>query len=243
MTERPALPSPTRVRPVPLSALAGRSASPRERPRRVLFGESFDPAPAPAPAAPEPEIIAPSFTLEDLELARADAFAEGRKAGTAEAQASLAARHAAALEACAAAIADSCTAARTAADATVAALGRAVVDSLAALLPACAHALLPEHVRRLLDELRASLGAEVSLVVRAAPAVAESITAAFERGQPRSVATPVRLEVDPTLSETTVRVAWSSAEAEIDLAAVAAALRRHLVDLLANSPAVIKNVE
>lgn len=244
MTERPAVPPAARPRLVPLSALVTRPAPAAERPRRVLFGESFDPPPPPPAAAPEPEIIAPSFTLEDLELARADAFAEGRKAGMAEAQASVAARHSAALEACVTAIGESVAEARRAADATVAALGRAVFDSFATLLPNSAQTLLADRVERLVGELRASLGAEVALLVRAAPDVADAIASALERVRHREGPTlPTKLEVDSSLPATAVRIAWSSAEAEIDLATVAEALRRILADLLPNSPATTLNAE
>lgn len=244
MTERPAVPPAARPRPVPLSALVAQPARAAERPRRVLFGESFDPAPPPPAAAAEPEIIAPSFTLEDLELARADAFTEGRKAGMAEAQASVAARHVAALEACAAAIGESLAEARRAADATVAALGRAVFDSFATLIPHSARTLLADRVERLVGELRASLGPEVALQVRAAPDVADAITSALERVRHLGGSIlPTELAVDPSLPATVVRIAWSSAEAEIDLTTVAEALRRILADLLPNSPATTMNAE
>jgi len=239
MAERSAASPPTRPRPLPLSALASGHAPGSGRQRRVLFSESFDPVPPPPPAAPEPEIIAPSFTLEDLQLARADAFEEGRKAGAAEAHASVSARHAAALETLAATLSQSVGEARAAAEATVAALGRALIDTLAGLLPRHATVLLSDRVERLLAELRTSLGGEVSLVASAAPESADALAAALARSkQGLAFPIPARIEHDPTLPPTAVRIAWSSAEAVIDLTAVAEALRQTLADVL--SPAAIE---
>lgn len=236
MAERPSLPAPSLPRPLPLSALAARKAAPPERPRRILFAESFDPPPAAQPA-PEPEIIAPTFTLEDLELARADAFAEGRKAGATEAEAGLLARQAAALERCATAIADSTAEARRAAETTIAALARTLIDSLATQLHDRAADLLPARIERLLADLRANLGSEVVLELVAAPQTASLLETSLATAQEGSAASnPLRLHPDPSLPATEVRVRWASAEAAIDSAAVANAMRRLLGELLTASP-------
>lgn len=236
MAERPSLPPPPRPRPLPLSALATGQAAPPERPRRVLFGESFDPPPLPQPTA-EPEIIAPSFTLEDLEIARADAFAEGRRAGAAEAEGGLIARQANALETCATAIAASAAEARRAAETTIAALARTLIDSLATVLPDHAIALLPVRIERLVAELKATLGSEVTLDLAAAPqtaALLEKSLATVRQGF--ALPDQLRLHPDPSLPPTEVRVRWASAEAAIDPAAIADAMRHLLGELLAHSP-------
>ncbi|MCS6853824.1 MAG: hypothetical protein NZ523_03575 [Elioraea sp.] len=237
MAERPSLSAPPRSRPLPLSALATRQVAPSERPRRVLFGESFDPPPPLQHAAAEPEIIAPSFTLEDLELARADAFAEGRKAGMAEAEAGLTARQAAALESCERAIAASLAEARRAAEATIAALGRALIGSLATVLADQAAALLPARVERLVADLTTSLGSGVTLDLYAAPQIVAVLEPALTTTRVRAGAsTALRLHADPSLSPSEVRVRWASAEALIDPAAAAEAIRRLLDELLIPSP-------
>ncbi len=236
MAEHRSLPTSPRSRPLPLSALATRHVAQAERPRRVLFGESFDPPPA-APQVAEPEIIAPSFTLEDLELARAEAFAEGRKAGVAEAEGGLLARQATALEACATAIATSVAEARRVAETTISALARTLIDSLAVVLPDHSLALLPLRIERLVADLKESLGSEVALDLFASPQTAGVLEKSLASMR-QSAALPdqVRLRPDPSLPETEVRIRWVSAEAVIDPAAVADAMRRLLNELLPASP-------
>lgn len=236
MADHPSLPTSPRSRPLPLSALATRQIAQTQRPRRVLFGESFDPPPA-TPAASEPEIIAPSFTLEELELARAEAFAEGRAAGAAEAEASLVARQASALETCATAIAASVAEARRAAETTIAALARALIESLATMLPDHATAVLPVRIERLVADLQRSVGSEVALDLIASPQTASLLEKSLAVLR-QSVASPLQLRLRPdnTLPTTEVRVCWASAEAVIDPAEVADAMRRLLGELLPAPP-------
>ncbi len=236
MAEHPSLPAPPRSRPLPLSALAKRHVAQTQRPRRVLFGESFDPPPATPPAS-EPEIIAPSFTLEDLELARAEAFAEGRAAGVAEAEGGLLARQATALETCATAIAASVAEARRVAETTIAALARTLIDSLATTLPDHATALLPVRIERLVADLQGSIGSEVALDLFASPQTASMLEKSLATlGQSGASPAPLRLRADPALPTTEVRVRWASAEAVINPAEVADAMRRLLNELLPASP-------
>jgi len=218
-------------RPVPLSALAASKRPSQEegRPaRRVLFGESFDPPP---PAPPEPEIIAPCFGLEDLELARAEAYAEGRAAGLAEAAASHAAREAAALEATARELAAATAAARAAAERTDARLADAVLAAVAAQTAEHAQRLLPGQVSALLAELRADLGPELALTVAAAPSVAARVASVLsEAARQGGVELPTDVVADPALDARAVRVSWSGGEARLDLAAVADATARILAE-------------
>lgn len=225
------------ARPVPLSALAAPARAGQAAPaRRLLFGESFDPPP---PPPPEPEIIAPTFGLEELESARAEAFAEGRAAGLAEAAASQAARETAAVEAAAAQLAATASAARVAAERTLARLADAVLAAITAQTADHAAHLLPGQVVALLAELRANLGPEVALGVAAAPAVVERVAVALREAAARS-ATDLPQEVvpDPSLDARAVRVAWSSGEARLDLAAVAAATARILAEAFGSEPPV-----
>ncbi len=236
MAETRSLPSPRSANPLPLSALAARTlppTPPQARPRRVLFGESFDPPP---PPPPEPEIIAPTFTLEDLEITRSDAFAEGRKTGLQEASVSLAARQASALEACAKALAESIAAARAAAEGTTESLVRALLATLATHLPTHAAPLLPAHVETVLRDLRASLGPDVSLTVTVHPEVAEAVARAVESvagsaGGPGDCV----VRTDPAAEPTGVRVSWASAEITMDLAEIGAAVRRLLDETFASA--------
>lgn len=227
------------ARPLPLSALAGSRRRLEDEPaptRRVLFGESFDPPP---PPPPEPEIIAPSFGLDDLEAARADAFAEGRAAGLAEAAAGQAARETAAIEAAAAQLAAAGAAARAAAERTLARLADAVLAAVTAQTAEHAARLLPTQAAALLAELRASLGPEIALEVAAAPAVAGRVAAALREAASRSgVDLPQAVTADPSLDAGAVRVAWSSGEARLDLAAVAAATARILAEAFGAGPPV-----
>jgi flagellar biosynthesis/type III secretory pathway protein FliH len=224
------------ARPVPLSALAAPKRLFEEETRsarRVLFGESFDPSPPP----PEPEIIAPTFGLEDLELARSEAFAEGHAAGLAEAAASQAARETAALEATAKELAAAAAAARAAAERTDARLAEAVLAAVAAQTAEHAARLLPAQTSALLAELRANLGSEIALTVTAAPAVAERVAAALrEASARRGVDLPHEVAADPSLDACAVRVAWTSGEARLDLAAVAAATARILAEAFGAPP-------
>ncbi|WP_439576326.1 hypothetical protein [Elioraea sp.] len=219
------------ARPVPLSALAAPQrlfADEAASARRKLFGESFDPQP---PAPPEPEIIAPTFGLEDLELARSEAFAEGRAAGVAAAAASQAAREAAAIEAAAHELAAAAAAARAAAERTDARIAEAVLAAVVAQTAAHAARLLPSQARDLLAELRASLGPEIALTVTAAPDVAERVTAALLEASARGgIDLPQDVAADPSLDARAVRIAWSSGEARLDLAAVAEATSRILAE-------------
>lgn len=236
MAETRSLPAPRGPSPLPLSALASRTlpqAPPAPRPRRVLFGESFDPPP---PPAPEPEIIAPTFTLDDLELARSDAFAEGRKAGLEEASASLAARQVAALEACARALDDSVVAAREAAEGTTVSLVHALLAALAIHLPAHAAPLMPAHVETVLRDLRTSLGPDVALTVTVGPEAAEAVARALEGLAARAGGPcPCEVRTDPSAAPTAVRVSWSSAEIAMDLTEIGAAVRRLLDETLASA--------
>lgn len=219
------------ARPVPLSALAApkRLFQDEAKPtRRALFGESFDPPP---PGPPEPEIIAPTFGLEDLELARAEAFAEGRAAGLAEAAANHAAREVAALEATARELAAASAAARAAAERTDTRLADAVLAAVAAQTAEHAERLLPAQASALLAELRANLGPEIALTVAAAPAVAERVASVLSEAARQSGADlPNDVIADPSLDARAVRVSWSAGEARLDLAAVADATARILAE-------------
>jgi flagellar assembly protein FliH len=219
------------ARPVPLSALAApkRLFQDEAKPsRRALFGESFDPPP---PAPPEPEIIAPTFGIEDLELARSEAFAEGRAAGLAEAAASHAAREAAALEATARELAATSAAARDAAERTDARLADAVLAVVAAQTAEHAERLLPVQASALLTELRASLGPEIALTVAAAPCVAARVASVLsEAARQSGIELPTDVVADPSLDARAVRVSWSAGEARLDLATVADATARILAE-------------
>lgn len=219
------------AKPVPLSALAAPKRLFPDEPkpsRRTLFGESFDPPP---PPPPEPEIIAPTFGIEDLELARAEAFAEGRAAGLAEAAASHAARETAALEATARELAASAAAARAAAERTDARLADALLAAVAAQTAEHAARLLPVQAQALLAELRANLGPEIALTVAAAPMVAERVASVLsEAARQSGVDLPNDVVADASLDARAVRVSWSSGEARLDLAAVADATARILAE-------------
>ncbi|WP_202614922.1 hypothetical protein, partial [Elioraea sp. Yellowstone] len=122
---------------------------------------------------------------------------------------------------------------------TLARLAEAVLAAIAAQAAEHAAHLLPAQAATLLAELRASLGSEIALEVAAAPAVADRVAAALREAASRSGADLPRAVIpDPSLDARIVRVAWSSGEARLDLAAVAAATRRILAEAFGAEPPV-----
>jgi len=112
----------------------------------ILFAEDFDLpegyAHALVPEDPEPEVITPSFSLEEVAAARAEAFEDGERAGRAAARAEADARSVVAPAEIGRALTDATTvAARVAGEAA---------DNLARLLLA-AFAVIAPNLRRQLE--------------------------------------------------------------------------------------------
>lgn len=233
-------------RPLALSALASRQVErpaahqaahakahqpPRAGARRFLFEDDFaspqDVSHARArlaQAAPEPEVIAPSFSAEELAEARAEGMSEGRAAGFAEARAGIEARLAAALETIAIRLGEASREAAATAELATGALAATTLDLLARALPraAAAHALA--GCAELAESLLAKLSGVERIAIRLPPELARALASRLEAAAAAADFTG-RLDVIPTDGMVTgeMRISWPGGEARRDPAQLAKA--------------------
>lgn len=200
----------------------------------ILYAEDFDdPAPpdeAGAPPEAEPEVIEPSFTVAEIEAARAAAYAEGTAAERARAAADDEEARSRTLVAVATALADAKAAARAAAEDAAEALAQAVLAVVAAGLPAlCAHH--GEHESRaLLQALLPTLGLEPRITVRLNPRLLGAVRNDLARLDPE-IAAAVHLVPTDAMPPGDVRVSWDGGTCERSAAATCAAVRETLAPL------------
>jgi flagellar assembly protein FliH len=229
-------------RPLALSALASRQA---ERPpahhaahqaahagsRRFLFEDDFaspqDAARARgrlAQAAPEPEVIAPSFTAEELAEARTEGVAEGRAAGIAEAHAGIEARLAAALETIATRLGEARREAAVTAELATGALAATTLDLVARALPRAAAAHARPGCAELAESLLAKLSGVERIAIRLPPELARALAPRLEAAAAAADFTG-RLDVIPTdgMVAGEMRISWPGGEARRDPASLAEA--------------------
>lgn len=193
--------------------------------RKFLFERSFDveeeEAAEPAPVAAEPEAVAPTFSEEEMNAAREQAFAEGREQGLAEAATGT---ERALLEALAAidqrlaevlhGIADGRAAATDEAVAVAVGIARKLFPALTA------KGALAEVERTVVETMRVVLGEpQLAIYVHETvqPALAERIgtlsAQAAYRGQ-------VEIKTDATLPPGDCRIEWTGGGAARDTAAL-----------------------
>ncbi len=225
-------------RPLALSALASRqvermadSPAAHAGSRRFLFEDDFaspqDVARARArlaQAAPEPEVIAPSFSAEEVAEARAEGVAEGRAAGLAEGRSGSEARIAAALETIATRLGEARREAAATAEGAAAALAAATLALVAGALPraAAAHALAGSA--ELAETLLARLSGVERIAIRLPPELARALAPRLEQAA-AAADFAGRLDVIPTdgMVAGEMRISWPGGEARREPAALATA--------------------
>jgi flagellar assembly protein FliH len=229
-------------RPLALSALAARqverhathqAAHPAAHAvsRRFLFEDDFaSPQEAArararlAQAAPEPEVIAPSFSAEEVAEARAEGMAEGRAAGLAEGRAGAEARLAAALETIATRLGEARREAAVTAETAAGALAATTLDLVARALPRAAAAQALPACAELAETLLARLSGVERIAIRLPPELARTLAPRLEQAAAAADFSG-RLDVIPTdgMVAGEMRISWPGGEARRDPAALAEA--------------------
>ena len=195
----------------------------------VLYAEDFDEADAPRPAA-EPEVIEPSFTLAELEAARAEGREEGERRAMLDRRANAAQAGADALAALAAAMAEAREEARLLAEAAAEAVSRTALSMLGGALPAFCSRHGDGEVRALVRQLLPMLAREPRAVVRVNPHTLPGVQAELAAADPELAA---RITLIPTdaLPPGDLRASWDEGSLTRDSAAIGAAMRRALAEL------------
>lgn len=190
----------------------------------VLFAEDFDePAEASHPA--EPEVIAPVFSLEDMQTARDLARAEGIAAGLAQAQAEIAAEVRTSLQAMERQMTEAEAAAQAVAEVSGLELSRCILAALRAALPALCERHGEGELRGVLALVAPALRAQPQAVARVAPGCMAAVTAHLA-----ALELSARVEVvgDAALRPGDARLTWKDGqarrEATVILAQIDAAL-------------------
>jgi len=188
---------------------------------RVLFAEDFDNLDGVTviEAPPEPEVIAPVFTVADVESIRERAYADGRAAA-------IAATEAAHTEAARTALAD-ISAAFDAVVGHQAALvereaeevARLLLDTLMTLLPALCVRHGEAEVRAVARAVLPALVREPAVTVRINPELAVAIGDEIRRLDPDLVAR-IRLVPVEALVPGDIRISWAEGNAVRDTGAV-----------------------
>ena len=180
----------------------------------ILYIEDFD-APSPKPAVPD--IIAPTFTKEDVD----NAHREGYEAGSTAALTDHAALHTqlrnAALASIGDALASSHSQAREAAQAMASELAATLLALLAAALPATAAANATTEITALMATLLPPLLREPALSLRMHPTLVADITATLHDQFP-SFAPHLTIVADEHLTPPDIRISWEQGEATHDTA-------------------------
>ena len=185
----------------------------------ILFAEDFDLPEgyahvlAPEEAA-EPEIITPTYSAEELEVAREAGHTAGEAAGRRAAAASDMARTADALAAIAGGLAGARETAREAAQDLAEDITRLLLATLATLAPSvCAHHGEAE-IAAVLAQVLPGLRTEPRITVRVNTALADSVRARLATLDPD---TQARIDLQPTqLPPGDVQIAWRDGEAVRD---------------------------
>ncbi len=185
----------------------------------VLYAEDFDEA----PPRDAPEIIAPGYSADDVDLARE----EGHAAGLEEARAEHTAIQSALCSAALTAIGDAIAQGRADAAEVSRQMAQDIAGTLLALLraalPATAARLAADEIAALLEILLPPLSQAPCVTVRVHPSLLDSIAEQL-------VPFPgVSASGDPALAASDVAVAWEDGHARRDWAA----LWRHITAALA----------
>jgi hypothetical protein len=194
----------------------GRIAAPARR--RSLFEEDFDQPPRPATPA-EPEIITPTFSLEEYEAARAEAWRAGQAA---EREAALSADSAAtrnALAAIATQIEMTRVDATRVAEDAAEAVASLLLDTLGALFPVLCARFGTAEAEGVLRAILPALRVEPRATIRLAPKLARRIADTLAQADPDL---PDRVDIiaDEAVPDGDIRVTWRNGEARRDAAAL-----------------------
>ncbi len=201
----------------------------------LLYAEDFDdlpalPASAPEPPHPEPEMIEPTFTLAELEAARAAGQEDGAAAERARLAAEDATARSRALDALATALADAADAARIVMETAADGLAQAVLSLVAAGLPALCVRHGEREARALVQHLLPTLGAEPRITIRVNPSLLNDVRTDLAGLDPE-IAAAVQLVASDAMPPGDVRVSWESGMCQRSAAAACAAVREALAPL------------
>jgi flagellar biosynthesis/type III secretory pathway protein FliH len=212
---------PTSAHGVPPTSAHGVPPTPtrtRTPTRGALFAEDFD-LPRHRDAMPAPEVINPTYTAAELAEARAEAWAGGHAAGTAEANTAIAAATSLLLDAIAAALRDANAAASAVAERSAEAIARLLLDSLAKLFPVLCQHHGEAELCALIRTILPALAQEPALIVRMNPAHTPALMRELDRLDPDLVER-VRLVPVEAIPAGDVRVSWRDGTALRDTAAL-----------------------
>jgi flagellar assembly protein FliH len=179
-----------------------------------IFAEDFDRPKVPEPP-PNPEPVAPVYTAEELQAARAEALREGHEAGLAEADgitASLA-RHALLT------IADSLQTARDdvrgIAEEAAESLACLLMDAFATAFPALCARHAETELRAIVRAVVPHLHTEPTITIRASPHVTEALAEEIAALDPEAL-DRVRIVPTDSVPQGDIRIAWRSGKAHRD---------------------------
>lgn len=180
-----------------------------------LFAEDFD--------LPHrdgvPEVVDPTYSAAELAEARAEAWAGGHAAGTAEANRTIAAKTQSLLEAIATALQDAKAAANAVAEHSVEAIARLLLDSLDKLFPALCERHGEAELCALVRTILPALMQQPTITVRLNPAHTPAVMRELDRLDPDLVER-VRLVPVEAIATGDARVSWRDGSASRDTAAL-----------------------
>jgi flagellar assembly protein FliH len=186
----------------------------------LLFAEDFDlPEVEAVTEIIEPEVIEPTFSLDELTKARETAWHDGHSAGLQQAAAdSVAAVHET-VAAIAAQLIEEREDAALRAEMSAQAIASVLLDSFAATFPALCAEYGDAEVRSVVRVMLPALMQEPAIKIRAHPRTAEAVAEEVARLDPDLVARVQTLAVE-SMAPGDVRVSWRNGSATRDAAAL-----------------------
>jgi len=213
--------------------------------RDALFADDFD-RPRQRDSAAACEVVNPTYSAAELAEARAEAWAGGNAAGSAEANTSTAATTRSLLQTISTALRDTKAEAAAIAERSVEAIARLLMDSVAKLFPALCERHGEAELRALVRTILPALTREPTITVRVNPAHTPALMRDLDRLDPDLVER-VRLVPVEAIAPGDVRVSWRDGSATRDTAAlwqqVCAVLEPAGLLSPGNAPISIKEIE
>jgi flagellar biosynthesis/type III secretory pathway protein FliH len=182
----------------------------------ALFAEDFD---QPRRAAIEPEAVAPTYCAAELAEARAEGWAGGHAAGTAETNNTIAAASRLLLDDIAASLRDAKTAGDAVAERSVEAIARLLLESLGKLLPELFERHGEAELCALVHTILPALAQQPTITVRLNPVHTPALMRELDRLDPELVER-VRLVPVDAIALGDVRVSWCDGTASRNTAAL-----------------------
>lgn len=195
----------------------------RRRTRGELFAEDFD-LPRHRAGSHEPGVITPGFSAADIAAARAEAWAEGHEAGSAEANASTQAAIRGLLESLATTLHEARAELTEHADHTAEAVARLLLDSLATALPALCARHGEAELLALMRTILPALAREPAVTIRLNPAHTPALMRELDRLDPE-LAERMQLVPVEAIPLGDVRASWRDGAAQRDAAGLWAQVR------------------